>query len=121
LVAEPLHVGTVSNVRTGHCISEIDQHLGNAAHANAADADEMHQTDVARQLHGFALSPSIARLRAPSCLAGDARPKQGQHKWLMTIFPRLSKQARPASQRRRLCPPFGPPAPYSKAGTDPAP
>ena len=38
-------------------VSEIGEHLGNSAHANAADADEMHRTDVARQFHGFALSP----------------------------------------------------------------
>ena len=32
-------------------IAEIGQHLGDAAHADAADADEMHRADVARQFH----------------------------------------------------------------------
>jgi hypothetical protein len=27
------------------------QHFGNAAHANAADADEMHQADIGWHLH----------------------------------------------------------------------
>ena len=31
-------------------------HLGDAAHADAADADEMHRADVARQFHGFSLN-----------------------------------------------------------------
>ncbi len=42
--SEPLHV-----------IAEIGQHLGNAAHADAADADEMDRPDVARQFHAVAL------------------------------------------------------------------
>jgi hypothetical protein len=29
------------------------QHLGDAAHADAADADEMHGPDIARHLHGL--------------------------------------------------------------------
>ena len=52
LVAQPLDVGALGLVGALHRIAEIDQHLGDAAHADAADADEMHRTDVARQFHG---------------------------------------------------------------------
>ena len=31
-----------SDVRPGHVIAEVHHHFGNAAHANAADTDEMH-------------------------------------------------------------------------------
>ena len=31
-------------------------HLGDAAHADAADADKMHRTDVERQLHEGSLA-----------------------------------------------------------------
>ena len=55
LVAQPLDVGAVGHVGAGDGIAEIGQHLGDPAHADAADADEMHRTDVARQFHGVAL------------------------------------------------------------------
>ena len=51
LVAQALDVGAVGRVRALHGVAEIDQHLGDAAHADAADADEMDRTDVARQFH----------------------------------------------------------------------
>jgi hypothetical protein len=37
--------------RTLHLVAEIVQHFGNAAHADAADADEMHKADGLRHLH----------------------------------------------------------------------
>ena len=54
LVAQPLDVGALGDVRPLHGVAEIEQHLGDAAHADAADADEMHRTDVARQFHAVA-------------------------------------------------------------------
>ncbi len=51
LVAQPLDVGAVGGVGALHRITEIHQHLGDAAHADAADADEVHRTDIARQFH----------------------------------------------------------------------
>ena len=51
LVAQPLHIGAVGLVGALHAIAEIVQHLGDAAHADAADADEMHQADGLRHLH----------------------------------------------------------------------
>ena len=51
LVAQPLHIGAVGLVGALHAIAEIVQHLGDAAHADAADADEMHEADCLRHLH----------------------------------------------------------------------
>jgi hypothetical protein len=48
---QPLDVGVVGGVGALHGIAEIDQHLGDAAHADAADADEMDRSDLARQSH----------------------------------------------------------------------
>ena len=45
-VAQPLHVGAVGDVAALHRVAEIVQHLGDAAHADAADADEMDRADV---------------------------------------------------------------------------
>ncbi len=51
LVAQPLDVGVVAGVRALHLVAEIDQHLGDAGHADAADADEMDGAKLARQFH----------------------------------------------------------------------
>ena len=51
LVAQALDVGAVGDVRAVHGVAEIGQHLGDAAHADAADADEVDRADVARQFH----------------------------------------------------------------------
>ena len=51
LVAQPLHIGAVGLVRTLHRVAEIVQHLGDAAHADAADPDEMDEADRLRHLH----------------------------------------------------------------------
>src|SRR5579883_632586 len=40
-IAQPLDVGALGLVGALHHVAEIDQHLGDAAHADAADADEM--------------------------------------------------------------------------------
>ena len=50
-VAQPLHIGAVGNVGAAHAIVLVGQNLGDAAHADPADADEMDRTDVARQFH----------------------------------------------------------------------
>ena len=73
LVAQPLDVGAVGDVGAGDGVAEIGQHLGDAAHADAADADEMHRSDVARQFHVVG-SPSV------SCVVNARRgwPAQGR-------------------------------------------
>ena len=52
--AQALDVGVLGDVGALHPVAEIDQHLGDAAHADAADADEMHRSDVSRHLHAVA-------------------------------------------------------------------
>jgi len=51
LVAQPLQIGAVRLVRALDAVAEIVQHLGDAAHADPANADEMHQADALRHLH----------------------------------------------------------------------
>ena len=53
LVAQPVDIGALGSVGALHGIAEIAQHLGDAAHADAADPDEMDGSDLARQSHAF--------------------------------------------------------------------
>ena len=39
------------SVRALNLVAEVEQHLGDARHADAADADEMDGADLARQFH----------------------------------------------------------------------
>ena len=81
LLAQPLDIGVVGGVGALHRVAEIDQHLGDAAHADAADADEMDRPDVARKFHQF----DAPRLSSPAN-AGDpvnagVRLWHGIRKW----------------------------------------
>jgi hypothetical protein len=40
-IAQALHIGAVGDVAALHLVAQIVQHLGDAGHADAADADEM--------------------------------------------------------------------------------
>ncbi len=51
LVAQPLHIGALGLVGALHLVAKIVQHFGDAAHADAADADEVHQADRLRHFH----------------------------------------------------------------------
>src|SRR5262249_25286000 len=51
LLPQALDVGIVGRIRTLHGVAKINQHLGNAAHANSADADKMDRTYFGRQFH----------------------------------------------------------------------
>jgi hypothetical protein len=42
---QPLGVGAGLGVRALHRIADADHDLGDAAHADAADADEVHRTE----------------------------------------------------------------------------
>ena len=42
----------LGEVGAGHLIAEIQQHLGDAAHAGAADTDQVHALDAAHELTG---------------------------------------------------------------------
>src|SRR5262249_16563340 len=70
LVAQPPDVGAIGDVGAGHAVAEIGQDFGDAAHANAADADEVHRANVARHFHEVALTlgaPTRAPYAAISC------------------------------------------------------
>ena len=68
-LAQALDVGVVGGVRALDGMAEIDQHLGDARHADAADADEMNGADLFRQFHvsappaGTAERPRLMRRR----------------------------------------------------------
>ena len=51
LFAQALHVGGVGGIRALHRVAEVDQHLGDAAHADAADADKVDRSDIGGQFH----------------------------------------------------------------------
>ena len=46
---QPAHVRAVGNVAALHLVAEVMQNLGDAAHADAADADEMQRADIEGQ------------------------------------------------------------------------
>ncbi len=48
LVAQALHIGAVGGVRALHLVAEVDEHLGDAGHADAADADEVNGAELVR-------------------------------------------------------------------------
>jgi hypothetical protein len=56
LLAETLDVGVVAQVRALNLMTKVEKHLGDAGHADAADADEVDWADLVRQFH--ALKPS---------------------------------------------------------------
>src|ERR1700722_16964628 len=50
--SETADIGALGGVRTLHDVTEITKHLGDAAHADAADPDKVDRSDLARQSHG---------------------------------------------------------------------
>src|SRR5439155_19974689 len=58
---QPRHVTALGGVRALHGITQIAQDLGDAAHADAADPDEVNGSDLARQSHGCSLTSSSAK------------------------------------------------------------
>ncbi len=55
-LAQPFDVAAFGLIGTLHSVAEVHHNLGDTAHADAADADEMHRADVARQFHEFSLA-----------------------------------------------------------------
>ena len=55
LVAQTADIGALGNIRALHDVAEIAKHLGDAAHADAADPDEVNRSDLARQSHACSL------------------------------------------------------------------
>ena len=66
LLAQALGVGVVAGVRALHLVAEIEQNLGDARHADAANADEMNGAKLARQFHRMDLLGE-ARPGPPLC------------------------------------------------------
>src|SRR5262249_60325303 len=61
-IAPALDVCAIRGVGTLHGVAEVDEHLRDTAHTDAANADEMDRPDVARQFHGiFPLHPLARR------------------------------------------------------------
>ena len=71
LLAQALDVGVVARVRALDLMAEVEQHLGDARHADAADADEMDGADLARQFHAAPLPRGPAA--GPNSCAGRNR------------------------------------------------
>jgi hypothetical protein len=70
--AQALDIGVVARVRALHLVTDIDQHLGDAGHADAADADEMNGAELARQFHLHSFPRSLSRARhKPICRFGQ--------------------------------------------------
>ena len=51
LLAQSFDVGVLGLIGALHPVAEIDHDLSDAAHADAADTDEMYRADVERQFH----------------------------------------------------------------------
>src|ERR687885_68731 len=45
------HIGVLAEIAALHPVTEIVQHLGDAAHPDAADSDEMNRPCLTRHLH----------------------------------------------------------------------
>src|SRR3989442_82490 len=59
-------MGALGSIRALHGVAEIAEYLGDAAHADAADPDEVNRSDLARQSHGRFLAPSSSGKRGRS-------------------------------------------------------
>ena len=85
VLAQTVEIVIVGGVRALHGIAEIEQHLGDTAHADPADPDEVDGSDLARQSHGVSRSSLVMpglvpgihesrRLLARRGWPGQARP-----------------------------------------------
>src|SRR4030081_3438191 len=70
LVAQPADIGALGGVGALYGVAEIAQDLGDAAHADAADPDEVNGPDLARQSHD-----AIPVMVRTGCLASARRDK----------------------------------------------
>src|SRR6516162_744967 len=75
-LSQAFDIGVLGLIGPLHRVTEVHQHLGEAAHADAADADEMHWTDVVRQSHA-ALRSCAPETAAILMKEVDGRNKSG--------------------------------------------
>src|SRR3546814_7670360 len=69
-------LGVVGGIRARHLVAECAQHLGNAAHAHAADADEVHARVAPGEVAG---RRHVAGIEHPADHA--MRPMVGSARW----------------------------------------
>src|SRR5215211_231221 len=80
LVAQTFDIGALRHVGAGDGVAEIAQHLGNPAHANSPDPDEMDRPNLLRQfqLHvgpvSFPVSFATRSTRSASRSAASTVP-----------------------------------------------
>src|SRR3981081_91539 len=84
LVAQPADIGALGSIRALHGVAEIAQYLGDAAHADTADPDEVDGSDLARQSPGVCLDV-LERQR----VGAARRPMTGSA--VRSIIPRSPK------------------------------
>ena len=61
-LAQAQDIGVLRGVGALHGVAEIEQHLGDAGHADAADADEMNGAEFLRKLHRLSFFLSFGRV-----------------------------------------------------------
>ena len=63
-LGQAIRVRARLHVRAGNLIAKVDHHLGDARHANAANAHKMDRTDVERDCSAHALNERTSKLRS---------------------------------------------------------
>ena len=71
---EPVGHGRALQVGAGHRVAEVQQHLGDAAHARAADADEVHVLDLPKH----ARPPAGVPTQQVGHARGGVGPRRGR-------------------------------------------
>src|SRR5690606_13416062 len=95
---EPLHIGAVGEIAALHRVAEIVHDLGNAAHADAADADEVNVADVERsRTHQIPPAAKLSCAGPPPFAASFGAGLRSAR-----YSPRPSASTRSASERTAL-------------------
>src|SRR5712675_2132016 len=100
--AEPLQVlghRVGLEVRALHPVAQVQQHFGDAAHAAAADADEMNRVDAAHALAHAATPASCAQASASSVVA-LVRARSRARSAMAMSRPRPAHSASSSADRR---------------------
>ncbi len=87
LVAQAADIGALGSIRALHGVAEIAQYLGNAAHADTADSDEVDGSDLARQPHGRFLASSSSAKAADAVFSRGLKVQISRAPYWMPRFP----------------------------------